>query len=139
MGYSLPLQVTFVVDDLLRGERGRRIMGDSKVKGFLLDRIVNIAKEKQPEMVGSVLSLTDDWIPSAIVGTTDLKREVASYGVVARPRSYLHNSLSEYMENIKMPDWYFDKQDEGDLFELMDIVDFTELLIQETMRDQGEK
>lgn len=131
-GYPLPLQVTFVVDDLMRGERGRRIMKNSNAKGFLLDRIINITKEKQPEMVGSTLSLTDNWLPSAALNA-GIKRELATYGVASGPQGYLHNSLSAYVSSQKIPEWYFERQENGDLFELMDIVDFTKSLMHEAI------
>jgi len=129
-GYPLPIQIGFVVDDLMRGERGRRIENDPTVKGFLLDRIVNISRSKQPDFTGDTMSLTDDWLPASVVNNVT-KRELAAYGLAADSSSYYHNAFSEHVDTGKLPEWYYVSQDDGHLREFVDIADVADLLIQE--------
>ena len=136
VGYPLPLQIAFVIDDLMRGERGCRILENTRTKGFLLDRIINYAREVCPQLVGKVMSLTDHWIPYADFDN-ETKRSVAAYGVLGEKDSYLHNVLSEYLASKDFPVWYVEIQEAGELPELIDISDYAEILLLEARKNWG--
>ncbi len=132
-GYPLTVQMAFVVDDLIRGERGKRILSSRSAKGFLLDRIINIATEKYPELTSGIQSLTTEWLPQTLISDST-KSQLASYGLMTDSTSPLHNVFAEYIQNQQIPFWLSDCQENGELRELVKFEGLAEVLIDEAGR-----
>lgn len=132
VGYPLPAQIAFVIDDLARGQRGCRIASNSGISGYLLDSIINVCRIKDSGAGEKTISLTRDLLP--LLDQNDQVRQgVIAYGL-RMPMSkhgYLHNTMADYAGSTFNADLVRQSQMKGNLPELMDLGDLTEILMDE--------
>ena len=129
-GYPLPAQVAFVIDDLMRGERGRRIASNPGSRGYLLDSIINVCRQKDEAAPRELVSLTRDLLPQ-LSQSDEIRQGILTYGLRMPGPCQLHNAMADYAETESSLELIRQRQLQGNLPELMDLHDLSEILIEE--------
>jgi predicted nucleic acid-binding protein len=130
--YPLPAQIAFVIDDLMRGERGQRISANQGSRGYLFDSIINVCRTKDERFTQQLWSLSCDLLPR-LSKIEQSRQEILTYGLRMPQISHLHNAMADYVETETNLQLIRVKQLSGDLPELMDLRDLTETLIDESI------
>jgi hypothetical protein len=111
-GYPLPVQATFFIDDVLRGERGDFIRREEQHEIYLRDAAVEGLRILGFQM-GSEVRL-EEILAMNRPGSPE-KAEVAGWLLDLGPSAILHKALSATSTDTGIPSWVQNSIRDGDL------------------------
>lgn len=127
-GYPPIVQAVFLVDDLLCGERGSRIIEDEKQREYLGNSVVTVMQTFGYD-VNSHIQLAD-FLSKSVVANND-KRQVAVYLLDMGEDALMHRAISDSTEINEVAPWVLQAKNKGKLLPHYDPITFTRKLQRE--------
>ena len=114
--YPPLIQAVLAIDDLSRGDEGKLIYRDQKLRNLMLDKVSNQLKTCIDLPTSDFLPLVE-WMSSFGIPKSSEDKEVAYYLIARKNRKNqnLPCFIEEYINFERTPDWVVNSQDNGEI------------------------